>query len=549
MWLINTTTICLEPVFNPEDGKYAILSHTWGLGEVSFQEFADPEKRKQKAGYAKIHKTCELAKDRGLKYAWVDTCCIDKTSSAELSEAINSMFNWYRYACVCFAFIDDLPPNDTPKKHDDRWLSAKKTHRWFTRGWTLQELIAPTVVEFFDQAWIFRGSKISLVDELSSVTRINASSLLNKTPLSDISVAQRMSWASRRETTRVEDIAYCLLGIFGVNMPMLYGEGKRAFIRLQEEIAKESNDLSIFAWTACGSGTAGDGFNFGGILANSPHEFERCGTLEVFRNPMELEQSRFSMTNNGVKMKAKMGTSQDNELILSLSSDIQTWGGSRFVGIYLGRTLYGKFVRLYPDRLYITRDLNHFSDQRQTVFIHKLLLPVAKAQVLAQQMSRVYIDFQLDQKLVQDRYAIPLESTSMSPSFLWVPESRQARNGYFMALESQGLGTAERTLPFICVTQFDLQFQKTRICTCVLVAGFFNNSQGQSAPVAILYSDTHSDAHTKTILQAANDCVEEKGIDDKLIAIIYGLILFQHSPKKDSRLSWCESKTESPKWV
>ncbi|RYP72386.1 hypothetical protein DL769_004458 [Monosporascus sp. CRB-8-3] len=273
MWFINTTTLKLEQFLEPREEKYAILSHTWEDGEVSFYEFANLDEAKNKKGFAKIEMTCRMASDRGLKYAWVDTCCIDKTSSAELTEAINSMFRWYRDSQVCFAYISDLAPG-RPGGRYWGWLFDKE-YRWFTRGWTLQELIAPNRVEFYDKIWQYRGNKTNLYIGLSRITGIDEDILTNKADLVDVPMGRKMSWASSRRTSRVEDVAYCLLGIFDVNMPLIYGEGKKAFLRLQEEISKQTNDLSLFAWTS----QEPESQRFRGIMAQSPSEFAQCGAL------------------------------------------------------------------------------------------------------------------------------------------------------------------------------------------------------------------------------------------------------------------------------
>jgi PHD/YefM family antitoxin component YafN of YafNO toxin-antitoxin module len=234
----------IQPVSFEEDiiPDYAILSHTWGDDEVSFQDIHSPGAA-SKAGYAKIRYACQEALRRGLKYVWVDTCCIDKTSSAELSEAINSMFRWYKYARVCFGYLSDVPVGevDSPK-------SAFASSRWFSRGWTLQELLAPIELEFFSSDWEKLGSKRDLSRQISDITGIGEGFIAGAYPLSDASIAKKMSWASCRETTRNEDLAYCLLGIFEINMPLLYGEGEKAFLRPQEEIMKTSDDQTLFAW-------------------------------------------------------------------------------------------------------------------------------------------------------------------------------------------------------------------------------------------------------------------------------------------------------------
>ncbi|KAM0424411.1 hypothetical protein ACHAPT_010332 [Fusarium lateritium] len=239
MRLLNIETLKLE-TFLGEAPPYAILSHTWGEGEVTLQDLDGPDLLK-KPGWTKIVGFCQAVMAHlsdPPRYAWVDTCCIDKTSSAELSESINAMFRWYQQAQCCFAFLQDVAFDE---------LEQFEKSRWFTRGWTLQELLAPATVDFFDKDWRFIGSKVDLGERISQRTNIDIETLRTGN-MSEASVFQKMSWASSRQTTRLEDIAYCLLGIFDINMTMLYGEGERAFIRLQEEILKEYDDHTIFAW-------------------------------------------------------------------------------------------------------------------------------------------------------------------------------------------------------------------------------------------------------------------------------------------------------------
>ncbi|KAF2743086.1 HET-domain-containing protein, partial [Sporormia fimetaria CBS 119925] len=272
MRLIDAATLKLHNFTSSPTGTpaYAILSHTWGPSEVGFRELRDlgvsvraaRERTMSKAGYYKIKKCCSQALEDGLKWVWVDTCCIDKRSSAELSEAINSMFQWYRNAVKCYAYLDDIDiygPTRSGRRESissDARLGAQigiiseqelSKARWFTRGWTLQELIAPKRVIFYDRAWIRLGDKFTMKKKLSRITGIGES-VLETGNLDTETICQRMTWASCRRTTRVEDIAYCLMGIFDVNMPLLYGEGEKAFVRLQEEIMKDSDDETLFAW-------------------------------------------------------------------------------------------------------------------------------------------------------------------------------------------------------------------------------------------------------------------------------------------------------------
>ncbi|KAI0767526.1 heterokaryon incompatibility protein-domain-containing protein [Fomes fomentarius] len=192
----------------------------------------------------KIKEACAIALADGYRYIWIDSCCIDKSSSSELSEAINSMFNWYSNAAICYAYLVDVPDDDDPHVSDSGFSKS----RWFRRGWTLQELVAPKIVVFFSSGWRVLGTKSTLASVIAKKTRIQPAILSLEEPLHTVSVAARMSWASRRTCTRVEDHAYSLLGIFDINMPTLYGEGSRAFMRLQEEIMKKIPDQSLFAW-------------------------------------------------------------------------------------------------------------------------------------------------------------------------------------------------------------------------------------------------------------------------------------------------------------
>lgn len=221
---------------------YGILSHTWGSDsdEVSLKDIADGVYLKDigdgtchsKAGYHKILFCARQAARDGLKYFWIDTCCIDKSSSAELSEALNSMFRWYQDAAKCYVYLSDVSIKDT---------RSFQASRWFTRGWTLQELVAPKVIGFYTVEGEPIGDKSSWLQEIGEITKI-PQHVLRGGDLFEMSVEERLSWANTRSTKREEDLAYSLLGIFDVHMPLIYGEGRRkAFVRLQEEIYKSSS--------------------------------------------------------------------------------------------------------------------------------------------------------------------------------------------------------------------------------------------------------------------------------------------------------------------
>ncbi|EMT72167.1 Vegetative incompatibility protein HET-E-1 [Fusarium odoratissimum] len=259
MRLVNTQTIQLEFLNDDNVPDYAILSHTWEQEEVLFHDMGR-DSAKLKKGYAKLESCCHVARENGFGYIWDDTCCIDKTSSAELSEAINSMYRYYQEASICYVYLADISA-----------ASEISNSRWFTRGWTLQELIAPSSMIFFDKHWRRLGTKTSLVQVLSQRTSIAEHILCDSEELETTSIAQRMSWAADRVTTRKEDGAYSLMGIFGINMPLLYGEGDKAFYRLQEEIMRVSDDHSLFAWKAISAR--------GGLLAPTPAAFKNSGDI------------------------------------------------------------------------------------------------------------------------------------------------------------------------------------------------------------------------------------------------------------------------------
>jgi hypothetical protein len=220
---------------------YAILSHTWGKEEVIFQDMevnVDMSKTVSKAGWRKIEFCAKQAAADGLEYFWIDTCCIDKKNAVELSAAINSMFRWYEKATRCYVYLSDVSTLDSGQNghSNSAWEAAFTKSRWFTRGWTLQELIAPTHVDFFSSNGERLGNKLSLEVLIHSVTSI-AMNALRGDPLSSFSIHERMSWAERRNTSLKEDKAYCLLGIFDVSMSPIYGEGEeKAVRRLRHEI-------------------------------------------------------------------------------------------------------------------------------------------------------------------------------------------------------------------------------------------------------------------------------------------------------------------------
>ncbi|PPJ54968.1 hypothetical protein CBER1_05647 [Cercospora berteroae] len=282
-------------------GRYAVLSHRWSDDEVTFKEFRKGL-NKDSIGYRKIVAACEYAKAHRYAYVWIDTCCIDKRSSAELSEAINSMYRWYQRSAACYAYLQDVAYGETADELTI--IDALKASRWFGRGWTLQELLAPAEVIFLNAQWQAIGSRqddyiATAVSQITGIGLYDLNNFNHQRP----SVARKMSWAARRVTTRPEDLAYCLLGLFDVNMPMLYGEGMlKAFMRLQQEIIKKSDDKSIFAW---GWDLPGEfGLAWYGLLAPSPAPFDNCGEIVVDEGNFENKYP-YEMTNQGLSLRSK----------------------------------------------------------------------------------------------------------------------------------------------------------------------------------------------------------------------------------------------------
>ncbi len=290
MWLLSTDRAELRAFVSPNtvpDG-YAILSHVWDAEEQTFTDVRKLGKKCARRGEnprdfvcEKIRRCCHLAEQHGYKWVWIDTCCIDKSSSSELSEAINSMFYYYSLASICYAYLRDVPTGTSAAPFSVKFMDSM----WHKRGWTLQELLAPRLVLFVSSSWNIIGSKVDMAEDLEDITDIPSAVLKHEQALSDISIAQRMWWAAERETTRAEDEAYCLLGIFGITMPTLYGEGRQAFQRLQEEIMKRSPDTTLFAWgPRCGIGAL-RGYSShcnSGILAISPSQF-RCSSGIIYK--------------------------------------------------------------------------------------------------------------------------------------------------------------------------------------------------------------------------------------------------------------------------
>ncbi|KAI0846299.1 HET-domain-containing protein [Daldinia vernicosa] len=314
--------------------RYAILSHTWEDDEITFNDiendkttYASAKTAAAHASLSKILGACSQAAADGYEYIWIDSCCIDKRSSSELSEAINSMFAWYHDADICYAFLLKAP-------NELATIEAKAefaTNKWFTRGWTLQELLAPKDVIFFSGDWVPIGEKKFLCLLLAEITGVDFKILLGDEPLDSASIARRMSWAAQRVTTRPEDKAYCLMGIFSVNMPMLYGEGgEKAFLRLQEEIMKQSDDESLFAWV--NPHALPDARE--GLLAADPSYFLNSSSIIPYQDWEPREP--FALTNRGLKIGLHLTALDGDEYVAVLDCPVPPdYKDPTFLAIYL----------------------------------------------------------------------------------------------------------------------------------------------------------------------------------------------------------------------
>ncbi|KAJ2989305.1 hypothetical protein NUW58_g3539 [Xylaria curta] len=394
--------------------QYAILSHTWisPKDEITYQDF---KQRKgdiendifKQRGWAKLKRYCDRAARDGWEWAWMDTCCIDKTNPADTQEAINAMFRWYQNAGICYAYLEDV---DVDRVFDRPGLingtlsldldlddiaskdniadptsfphSALKAFlikaKWFTRGWTLQELLAPPYLVFVDQGWRRIGTRESWADEIEKASRIEARHLTNFSPtdFTSCSIAMRLSWASRRETTVEEDETYSLLGLFGISLPLIYGEGRlRAFNRLQRELITVYNDDSIFAWKAIPPssndfpGAHRKGHNPGrGILALSIREFWDAHSVKSFG----FYGNSFSMTNRGLEINAKRWRCKDDpaKCLIRLNCGVEP---RRHIGIPLSH-VSDSYERIEVEELYDMRtvDYDDWEEERgnQTTFVH-----------------------------------------------------------------------------------------------------------------------------------------------------------------------------------
>ncbi|KAF4625580.1 hypothetical protein G7Y89_g12587 [Cudoniella acicularis] len=295
MRLLNTKSLELQHFVPNQVPDYVILSHRWASEELTFEDITkypvsnpnSPARRKQ--GFSKVQGACKLAARDGYGWIWIDSC-IDKSSSSELQETINSMWNYYEQSNIFYVYMADVPDSEAG------WDRRFQKSEWFTRGWTLQELIAPAYVEFYTGNWSPIGTKLERHKEIANITKIDLDVLVQAESIDNFSAAERFSWAAHRQVTREEDETYSLLGLFHVDMPMLYGEGgKKAFTRLQEAIYNSMLDQTLFLFSYSSHRESQP------LLADCPTRFcqiARCASCETRCFPSHVSYSDVFPTSN-----------------------------------------------------------------------------------------------------------------------------------------------------------------------------------------------------------------------------------------------------------
>ncbi|KAL1860501.1 hypothetical protein Daus18300_009133 [Diaporthe australafricana] len=322
MRLLNTTSLRFHSGEHTDfrEKGYAVLSHRWMPQEITLDEFSShvEELRLGESALSpqleKIRGACETARSKGIKWIWIDSCCIDKRDLVETTEAINSMYRWYRGALLCIVYLYDVKKNKNEDinimdSHIFDRLGQDKPSEWFSRGWTLQELLAPRQMEFYDKEWVYIGTKKEMKTSIANITGIDEDYLTGNKDFTTACIAQKMSWMAGRTTTKEEDIAYSMVGLFGITLTPVYGEGMRAFTRLQESLlSSRFAEESLFAWKMPAV-NAGDQYNVSsdgwaadewGLLAPSPEWFADSGGIRRL-NSMTPRQVPFTMEPTGVK--------------------------------------------------------------------------------------------------------------------------------------------------------------------------------------------------------------------------------------------------------
>ncbi|KAK6857285.1 HET-domain-containing protein [Apiospora arundinis] len=389
MRLLNTSTLEFRWLTEDEPTPpYAALSHCWGTDEVLYDDLQNTRLFSQKYGFQKLLGACREALDgHNLDWLWADTVCIDRSSSAERAESINSMYRWYRNCSICLAYLDDICSSGTPED--------MANSRWMQRSWTLIELIAPRQLKFYKADWSVLGTKESLISILSSITHIDQAVLEDAETVDDISIGKRMSWAAQRSARKVEDVAYSLLGIFRISMEVRYGEGNIAFMRLQEELLKTLKDASLFAWKSS------DNQQYRGLLARSPSEFGHFSLLRHDTTPWRLPLSlRLAFT-----MPTLTCSFTHSELIEDVFMPLTEISMTSNCGGNLGikfRKWRGELVRCDPQSLFYV-SCNSFSDTQDIPVIRDVDSRTSK--LISQSMTE-----EMQQRTRQATSSVPRDS-------------------------------------------------------------------------------------------------------------------------------------------
>ncbi|KAF4619074.1 hypothetical protein G7Y89_g14774 [Cudoniella acicularis] len=433
MRLLNVKTRKFEDFYSNNIPPYAILSHRWGSKEVTFEDIKSGRLSgwRTPRSWAFKLEGCRLqAKKDNLSYIWIDTCCIDKTNSVELGEAINSMFTWYKNAARCYAYLSDVSSCEDPQMPG----SMFRTSKWFTRGWTLQELLAPKELHFYDSKWEPIGTKHELSPIVEEVTGIHRVFLLGSRDSHEAGVAQRMSWAANRVTTRTEDVAYCLLGLFGVTMPMIYGEKEQAFIRLQLEIMKNSDDHSILAWGFTSDPDTAGGNPLaipGGALATSPADFANSSGVFPCTGYEQQTADLFEFLGGSLRMQVPLVTNSAGQVFGLLNCGLEG-DKEKLVGIPLEAGLANESTDNY------LRPAGRQSS----------LFPKSQTQGLKPKLIRIKRNHQASKlKSVTQRNCFYIDgSAAMVKLTDVVPKHRWIDRGMITTSDDSGTETREETL-------------------------------------------------------------------------------------------------------
>lgn len=339
MHLLNVRTRLLEHFYDPP--PYAILSHLWTAGEAHrFREVGTPGIDK-KPGYYKADMCCKLAFEDGLDYIWIDTCCADAESSTAFTEALNSSYTWFQNAQVCYVYLDDVDGSEDLEKES----STFRRSRWFKRAWTLPELLAPQNSFFLSSNWSMIGTKVGLATVISDITGIHRDAILYPNRVPFFSIAARMSWAKGRKSSKGEDRVYALMGLFGVNLPIVYGEGeKKTFIKLQHSIMRTSDDQSILAWQSVSSPSSP---HTSDPFADSPDCYADCGNVyriphsqwseyctKYYCSPSDIgPRLDFSVTNTGLRIGLPLRRREEDmfDAVLACARGVGVWNGDEYV--------------------------------------------------------------------------------------------------------------------------------------------------------------------------------------------------------------------------